>query len=127
MYRFSNAYHIGFQDALESFRDTEFWYVDQGILVPYAEGCGPLWRPPQRQEEKWWLPIPRVPPCGLSDIARKCLQHQRECTNQILKAAMAINSNVLSEMEVPEIYLEALSKVSIWSLFSVKLTAAEPG
>ena len=47
--------------------------------------------------------------------------------NQILKAAMAINSNVLSEMEVPEIYLEALPKVSIWSLFSVKLTAAEPG
>lgn len=97
-------------DALESFRDTEFWYVDQGILVPDGDGCGPLRRPPQRQEEKWWLPIPRVPPCGLSDNARKRLHHQRESTNQILKAAMAINSNVLSEMEVPEIYLEALPK-----------------
>lgn len=78
--------------------------------------------PPQRQEEKWWLPIPRVPPCGLSDNARKRLHHQRECTNQILKAAMAINSNLLSEMEVPEIYLEALPKVSMWSLLSVKCT-----
>lgn len=97
-------------ETLESFKDTEFWYVDQGILVPDADGCGPLRRPPQRQEEKWWLPIPRVPPCGLCDDARKRLQHQRDSTNQILKAAVAINSNVLSEMEVPDIYLDALPK-----------------
>eukprot|EP01018_Ginkgo_biloba_P034407 Gb_14425 [translate_table: standard] len=97
-------------EALDSFRDTEFWYVDQGVLAPDTDGCGQLRRPPQRQEDKWWLPIPRVPPCGLSDNARKCLQHQRECTNQILKAAIAINSNILSEMEVPEIYMEALPK-----------------
>lgn len=97
-------------ETLESFKDTEFWYVDQGILVPDTDGYGSLRRPPQRQEDKWWLPIPRVPSCGLCDYTRKRLQHQRESTNQILKAALAINSNVLSEMEVPEIYLEALPK-----------------
>lgn len=96
-------------DALESFRDTEFWYVDQGILVPDSDCCGPLRCPPQCQKEKWWLPIPRVPPFGLPNNARKSLHH-RECTNQILKAAMAINSSILSEMEVLEIYLEDLPK-----------------
>eukprot|EP01018_Ginkgo_biloba_P018361 Gb_34956 [translate_table: standard] len=99
-------------ETLDSFCDTEFWYVDRGILLADVndDGCGPLRRPSQRQEEKWWLPTPRVPPNGLSDNARKRLQHHRECTNQILKAAMAINSHVLSEMEVPNGYLETLPK-----------------
>jgi hypothetical protein len=39
------------------------------------------------------------------------LQHKRDSTNQILKAAMAINSITLAEMEIPESYLEALPKV----------------
>jgi hypothetical protein len=65
----------------------------------------------QRQEEKWWLPVPRVPAGGLSDDTRKQLNHTRECTNQILKAAMAINSVALAEMDVPDSYLEALPKV----------------
>jgi hypothetical protein len=65
----------------------------------------------QRQEEKWWLPTPKVPVNGLSVEARRRLQHQRECTSQILKAAMSINGQVLSEMEVPQIYLDSLPKV----------------
>lgn len=64
-----------------------------------------------RQKEKWWLPVPRVPPGGLLEDTRKQLTNKRECANQILKAAMAINSITLSEMEVPESYLETLPKV----------------
>jgi hypothetical protein len=67
----------------------------------------------QRQEEKWWLPTPKVPVSGLSEASRKLLHHQRDATSQILKAAMAINSQVLSEMEIPHIYLDSLPKVTI--------------
>ncbi|KAL5991665.1 Rop guanine nucleotide exchange factor 5 [Asimina triloba] len=98
------------QEILDSFGDSDFWYVDQGIVAPDSDGSASLRRPVQRQEEKWWLPVPRVPPGGLSEKFRKHLQHKRECTNQILKAAMAINSNALAEMEIPESYLEGLPK-----------------
>ncbi|KAF9621476.1 hypothetical protein IFM89_021780 [Coptis chinensis] len=101
---------------LDGFRDTEFWYVDRGIVMGDGED-GDVYpspssngRPSVRQEEKWWLPCPRVPPNGLSEDARKRLQQCRDCTNQILKAAMAINSNVLAEMEIPSAFLETLPK-----------------
>ncbi|KAF2306221.1 hypothetical protein GH714_015849 [Hevea brasiliensis] len=97
-------------EILDSFDNAEFWYVDQGILAPDADGSSSFRRTFQRQEEKWWLPVPRVPPCGLHENSRKQLQHKRDCTNQILKAAMAINSIALADMEVPESYLEALPK-----------------
>lgn len=102
---------------LEGFRDLEFCYVDRGIVVadgddhdayPSAVSGG---RPSVRQEEKWWLPCPKVPPKGLSEDARKKLQQCRDCTNQILKASLAINSNVLAEMEIPIAYLDTLPKV----------------
>jgi hypothetical protein len=65
----------------------------------------------QRQEEKWWLPVPQLPPCGLHENSRKLLQHKRDCANQISKAAMAINNATLAEMQVPDTYLESLPKV----------------
>jgi hypothetical protein len=67
----------------------------------------------QRQEEKWWLPTPKVPVNGLSEDSRKKLHHQRDATSQILKAAMAINTQVLSDMEVPDTYLNSILKVTI--------------
>lgn len=98
-------------DILDSFEDTEFWYVDQGILAPEEDGSSSFRKPPQpHQEEKWWLPVPRVSTAGLTENARKQLKHRRDCTNQILKAAMAINSITLTDMEVPESYLETLPK-----------------
>ncbi|KAK6118676.1 hypothetical protein DH2020_047589 [Rehmannia glutinosa] len=69
--------------------------------------CG---RPSVRQEEKWWLPCPKVPGKGLSEESRKRLQQCRDCTNQILKAALAINGNVLTEMDIPTAYMETLPK-----------------
>ncbi|KAK7290080.1 hypothetical protein RIF29_04250 [Crotalaria pallida] len=98
-------------EILDSFTATEFWYVDQGIVAPEADGSASFRKTFQRQEEKWWLPVPRVPPAGLSENSRKQLNNSRECAHQILKAAMSINSIALAEMEVPESYLaEALPK-----------------
>ncbi|KAG1371761.1 Rop guanine nucleotide exchange factor 5 [Cocos nucifera] len=97
-------------EILDSFSDPEFWYVDQGIVATDSDGSASFRRTLHRQEEKWWLPVPRVPPGGLHEQTRKQLQHKRECTSQILKAAMAINSNALAEMEVPESYLDSLPK-----------------
>ncbi|XP_049933441.1 rop guanine nucleotide exchange factor 3-like isoform X2 [Nymphaea colorata] len=93
-------------DILDSFSNAEFWYVDQASVPSYHE-TGQM---TPRQEEKWWLPTPRVPPRGLSEKSRKQLQHKRDCANQILKAAMTTNSSILSDMEVPESYLETLPK-----------------
>ncbi|XP_014494723.1 rop guanine nucleotide exchange factor 5 [Vigna radiata var. radiata] len=97
-------------EILDSFTSTEFWYVDQGIVAADADGSASFRKTIQRQEEKWWLPVPRVPPAGLSEDSRKQLNHSRECANQILKAAMAINNIALADMEVPESYLEVLPK-----------------
>lgn len=66
----------------------------------------------QRKEEKWWVPVPCVPPGGVSEKSRKHLRHKRDCANQIHKAAMAINSSVLAEMDIPETYMASLPKVS---------------
>ncbi|CAN1797839.1 Rop guanine nucleotide exchange factor 5 [Linum perenne] len=97
--------------VLDSFVDTEFWYVDQGIVASdAADGSASFRRTIQREEEKWWLPVPRVPAGGLSENSRKQLNHTRESTCQILKAAVAINSLVLAEMDVPDSYLETLPK-----------------
>ncbi|KAG6398085.1 hypothetical protein SASPL_139536 [Salvia splendens] len=64
----------------------------------------------QRSDDKWWIPVPRVPPNGLSENNRKWLQHQKDSVNQVLKAAMAINAQVLNEMEIPEAYIDSLPK-----------------
>ncbi|KAE8700651.1 Rop guanine nucleotide exchange factor 11 [Hibiscus syriacus] len=64
----------------------------------------------KRKDDKWWLPTVKVPQDGLSDKCRKNLQSQKESVTQVLKAAMSINAQVLSEMEVPENYIEALPK-----------------
>ncbi|XP_024382577.1 rop guanine nucleotide exchange factor 7 isoform X2 [Physcomitrium patens] len=95
-------------DSLESYHETEFWYVDQGISV--SEDSRNVRHSMQRQEDKWWLPTPNVPARGLSDSSKKFLHHQRHATSQILKAAMAINAQVLIEMEAPECYFETLPK-----------------
>ncbi|KAF5766912.1 putative PRONE domain, Rop guanine nucleotide exchange factor [Helianthus annuus] len=92
-----------------------FWYVDQGIVAPDADGSGSMRKPLQRHQEKWCLPVPHVPTGGLQEDTRKQLIHKRECANQILKAAMAINSVALEEMEVPESYFESFPKVRVIS------------
>ncbi|KAL7136376.1 hypothetical protein ABFS83_10G025700 [Erythranthe nasuta] len=102
-------------EILDSFESSEFWYVEQGILTPEGDGSGSgssssFRKILPRQVDKWWLPIPRVPPGGLTENARKMLQHRRDSTNQILKAAMAINNAALADMDIPELYLEALPK-----------------
>ncbi|KAG0629570.1 hypothetical protein M758_1G113500 [Ceratodon purpureus] len=97
-------------DSLDSYTDTEFWYVDRGIVMAEKESKSGSRLSMQRQEEKWWLPTPKVPVNGLSEEGRRKLQHQREAISQILKAAMAINAQVLMEMEVPDVYWDSLPK-----------------
>ncbi|KAK7300544.1 hypothetical protein RJT34_11390 [Clitoria ternatea] len=97
-------------EILDGCTDMEFWYVDQGIVAQDGDGSASFCQRIQRQEEKWWLPVPRLPPSGLNENSRKQLNHTRECASQILKAAMAINNSALAEMEVPELYLETLPK-----------------
>ncbi|XP_021754868.1 rop guanine nucleotide exchange factor 1-like isoform X3 [Chenopodium quinoa] len=57
--------------------------------------------------------LSKSPPRGLSEDARKRFQQCRDCINQILKAAMAINTSVIAEMEISNVYLESLPKVAI--------------
>lgn len=93
------------QEYLDNFKDKqEFWYVSKDASES-EKGNTP------RQDDRWWLPTVRVPPGGLSDASRKWVQHQKDLVNQVLKAAMAINANVLMEMDVPEAYIESLPKV----------------
>ncbi|KAK9142615.1 hypothetical protein Syun_012015 [Stephania yunnanensis] len=89
-------------DYLDNFKDqNEFTYVSRD-----SEEAGKG----RRTGEKWWLPVPKVPPNGLSEVSRKWIQFQKESVNQVLKAAMAINAQVLSEMQIPDSYLETLPK-----------------
>ncbi|PUZ55385.1 hypothetical protein GQ55_5G208300 [Panicum hallii var. hallii] len=88
-------------EYLDSFhKPQEFWYVAKD-----ADGGED-----DDSCDKWWIPTVRVPPEGLSEASKKWLQHQKELVGQVLKAAMAINADVLTEMEIPEEYIEALPK-----------------
>ncbi|XP_047322409.1 rop guanine nucleotide exchange factor 5-like [Impatiens glandulifera] len=97
-------------EILDSFTNTEFWYVDQGVVGEEANDGSGSFRKNDRLGEKWWLPLPRVLAEGLTEETRKKLLHKRESASQIFKAAMSINSIALSEMDVPETYLETLPK-----------------
>ncbi|CAL0326003.1 unnamed protein product [Lupinus luteus] len=89
-------------DCLDNFKgQSEFYYVKK------EEGDAD---PNNKNDDKWWLPTPKVPEDGLSDVARKFLQYQKDCVTQVLKAAMAINAQTLSEMEIPESYIDSLPK-----------------
>lgn len=99
---------------MDSFQDTEFWYAEKGSMSSNSNRSrsGSFRRLSLQKEEKWWLPVPCIPSSGLSEKARKHLRNKRECANQIHKAAMAINSTILAEMEIPESFIDTLPKVS---------------
>ncbi|KAG8475130.1 hypothetical protein CXB51_032000 [Gossypium anomalum] len=98
------------EEILDSFQDREFWYAEQGSMSANSTRMGSFRRVVQRNDEKWWVPVPCVPSSGLTEKARKHLRHKRECANQIHKAAMSINNSVLSEMEIPDSYMASLPK-----------------
>ncbi|KAI3441792.1 PRONE domain-containing protein [Psidium guajava] len=97
-------------DILDSFHETEFWYAEKGSMSSNSIGSGSFGRVAQLNEEKWWLPVPCVPPDGLSEESRINLRHKRDCANQIHKAAMAINGNILAEMDIPDSYMASLPR-----------------
>ncbi|KAJ8560061.1 hypothetical protein K7X08_004119 [Anisodus acutangulus] len=90
-------------DCLDGLADqSEFSYVSKDDESQEGKNS--------RKDDKWWIPTPKVPPNGLSDPMRKWLRFQKDSVNQVHKAAMAINAQVLSEMEIPESYIESLPK-----------------
>jgi len=96
-----DAMLIGYLENFGS--QNEFWYVSKDANESENGNAG-------RNDDKWWLPTVKVPSNGLSNVFRKWLLFQKESVNQVLKAAMAINAQVLSEMEIPESYIESLPK-----------------
>ncbi|KAL8138501.1 hypothetical protein V2J09_004502 [Rumex salicifolius] len=106
-----HSFHcLGMKDILDSFKETEFSYMEQKSMSRSSSRATSFRKVPSRKDDKWWLPVPWIPSSGLSERSRKHLRHQRDCGNQIHKAAMAINNNVLNEMEVPESYIADLPK-----------------
>ncbi|KAJ3692227.1 hypothetical protein LUZ60_012577 [Juncus effusus] len=88
---------------LENFKDQqEFWYASNKESFKGESN--------NRKDDKWWLPTVKVPHSGLSIVSRKWLEYQKESVIQVLKAAMAINAQVLTEMEIPEAYFDTLPK-----------------
>ncbi|XP_074574365.1 rho guanine nucleotide exchange factor 8-like [Curcuma longa] len=96
-----DAMLIGFLDNFKEQR--EFWYVSRN--ADEAEQGDH-----HSRDDKWWHPKVEVPPYGLSEVFRRWLQFLKESVNQVLKAAMAINAQVLMEMDVPEAYIESLPR-----------------
>ncbi|KAG6498479.1 rop guanine nucleotide exchange factor 9-like [Zingiber officinale] len=94
-----DAMLIGYLDNFKG--PKEFWYLSRDAKDS-EKG--------QRADDKWWLPTVKVPENGLSEESRKWIQHQKELVGQVLKAAQAINANVLMEMEIPDDYIENLPK-----------------
>ncbi|KQJ97684.2 hypothetical protein BRADI_3g32850v3 [Brachypodium distachyon] len=112
---------------MDGFEKAEFWYADDGgarsfgstattttsssaspsPASSFRRSSAALHR---KNEDKWWVPVPCVPDGGLSAAARKELRRRRDCASQIHKAAVAINSDVLGDMEVPESFMALLPK-----------------
>lgn len=101
------------QTMIEGFQATEFWYLEKQKLPTSKGGAmGSIrWASNPKNVDKWWLPLPCVPSNGLSEKTTENLIRTRKCADQIYKAAHTINSIVLSEMEVPQIYTASLHKV----------------
>ncbi|XP_019090302.1 PREDICTED: rop guanine nucleotide exchange factor 10 isoform X1 [Camelina sativa] len=92
-------------DTLDNFKDQkDFWYVPRDIE---DADHNKDWRKP---DENWWLPVVKVPSDGLSEESRRWLQNQKDSVAQVLKAATAINAQVLSEMHIPDNYIDSLPK-----------------
>ncbi|XVE70430.1 hypothetical protein DITRI_Ditri10aG0072100 [Diplodiscus trichospermus] len=89
-------------ETLENFgQEKEFWYVSKNDDQENENN---------QRDEKWWHPIVKVPANGLSEKSRRWLQSQKDSISQVLKAAMNINAEVLSEIEIPESYIDSLPK-----------------
>ncbi|KAJ8440027.1 hypothetical protein Cgig2_020515 [Carnegiea gigantea] len=98
----STVLKYGFQDCLDNFNDQdEFYYVSKDADES-EKGA--------KKDDKWWVPSVKFPPDGLSELTKKWLLFQKDSVTQVLKAAMAINAQILSEMEIPENYIDSLPK-----------------
>eukprot|EP00897_Mesotaenium_endlicherianum_P004370 jgi/Mesen1/3961/ME000021S03484 len=98
-------------DTMDNFVDMEVTYTKPSDTPATPEKTAST-----RNQDKWWLPTPQVPKGGLSSKGRGNLVKSRETAQQILKAAMAINAQVLNEMDIPDSYADSLPKTGRASL-----------
>lgn len=86
--------------------------MDKGKLETIdADDSSLLDNPLDKQRTNRRLPVPQIPQNGLSLDSKAKLHRKRECAVQILKAAMLINTDTISKMDVPKSYHESLPKV----------------
>ncbi|CAH8288600.1 unnamed protein product [Eruca vesicaria subsp. sativa] len=98
-------------ETLDKFKDhKEFWYVPRD--VENTENNGDQ----KKDDQNPCLPVVKFPSDGLSEESRKFLRSQKESVSQVLKAATAINAQVLSEMRIPDNYIDSLPKKGKTSL-----------
>ncbi|KVH92938.1 hypothetical protein Ccrd_004975 [Cynara cardunculus var. scolymus] len=64
----------------------------------------------KREEDKWWLPTPKVPPNGLSEGARKWLQFQKDSVHQNGRASLGdyIYKAITVEHFDPDLFLSSM-------------------
>ncbi|KAM7277084.1 hypothetical protein ACFE04_018950 [Oxalis oulophora] len=112
-------------ETLDSMVSSEFWYSEVGSK---AEGRNKS----TKQSKRWWLPMPQVQKCGLSESERKKLIDRAKIVNQVLKAAKSINENTLHEIPVPTVIKEALPKSEktslgeeLWRVLTSESSSAE--
>ncbi|CAN8300674.1 unnamed protein product [Cochlearia groenlandica] len=92
-------------ETLDNFKDQkDFWYVPRDVDDETENNSD------RRKDENWWLPVVKVSHDGLSEESRRLLRSQRDSVAQVIKAATAINALVLSEMHIPNSYIDSLPK-----------------
>ncbi|GAB2281120.1 hypothetical protein Dimus_015727, partial [Dionaea muscipula] len=64
---------LGMQDILESFQGTEFFYMEQAGNRSLYSSLSFRNKVVQQQDEKWWLPVPRIP-SGASRTSAEALE-----------------------------------------------------
>ncbi|KAH1233537.1 Rop guanine nucleotide exchange factor 7 [Glycine max] len=94
-----------------------FVHIDEGVLAPDANGPSSFRQELRRQEEKWYLPVPRVPPCGLNENSRKQLQHKRRYTNQIF---LSINNIPYSYLGISFKKVYDMNDPYLFKIFKLK-------
>nr|XP_029118903.1 rho guanine nucleotide exchange factor 8-like [Elaeis guineensis] len=83
------AFRTNIMSYLDNFKDQdEFWYVPR-------DGDESEKGNAKRKYDKWWLPTVKVPLNALSKVTRRWLLYQKESVKQVLKAAMAINAQLM--------------------------------
>ncbi|GFP80136.1 rop guanine nucleotide exchange factor 1 [Phtheirospermum japonicum] len=100
---------------LEGFIDTEFYYVDRGIVEAYpCTSPSSRSRPSVTLEEKWWLPFPKVPANEKACLGETL--HRYITADQFSPECLVDYLDLSSEYNTLEIANRIESAVHFWRL-----------